>query len=264
MSIKYQSHTCMFNRFALFSILSVFPLISIAIVNMDALHFDEKQDSFNAAGDLMINGTSGNSDSSTAKLDAQFNWNSQKSINLAIFGYQYGKSNNVRSVNKAFMHYRYIYQLTDTMDWEIFGQLETNEFTRLSYRGLIGTGARFSLAKSGRHMAFAGIGGFYTREETEYTRGLTDHGIEAYSRANFYLLSKYKFNSILSFSNVLYYQPRMSRLSDYRALLETKLDFKINKQLNFRINLDIEYDSEPSQSIEKTDITYMTGLSYKY
>ena len=238
--------------------------MTMAIVNMDALHFDDKEDSFNAAVDLLLSGASGNSNSTKATLDAQFSWKAKKSINLAILGYQYAESNDVSIMNKAFIHYRYIYQLTDTMDWELFGQLETNEFTRLSYRGLIGTGARFSLAKSEQHNAFGGVGGFYSREETEYTSGLTDDGVEEFTRANFYILSKYKIKPTISLSNTLYYQPRMSRPSDYRALLETKFDFKINKELSFRLSLDIEHDSEPSQSIKETDISYMTGLLFNF
>ena len=264
LKIKFKSVSYLLNRITLVSILTVVPITSMAIVNMDALHFDDKEDSFYAAVDLMVSGASGNSDSAKASLNTQLNWKAKKSINLVILGYQYGENNGVSNVNKAFIHYRYIYQLTDTMDWELFGQLETNQFTRLSYRGLIGTGLRYLLVKSKVHTAFGGVGGFYSREETDYTSGLTDGGVEEFARANFYLLSKYKINPTLNFSNVLYYQPRISRPSDYRALLETKFDFKINKELSFRLSLDIEHDSEPSQSIKKTDISYMTGLQYNF
>ena len=252
------------NQVAVFFLLSFFPLASIAIVNMDALHFDDKKDSFNASVDLKLSGASGNSDNSKAALDAQFNWNTNKSIHLAILGYQYGETNDVSTLNKSFIHYRYIHQLTNSMDWELFTQLETNEFTRLSYRGLLGAGIRYALASSEEHKAFIGLGGFYSREKTKFTSGLTDHGLEEFSRANFYILSKYKLNSSLDLSNVFYYQPRISRISDYRALLETKLDFKINKELSFRLSLNIEHDSEPSQTIEKTDVSYMTGLLYNF
>ncbi len=236
----------------------------MAIVNMDGLHFDDKKNTFAADLDLTVSGSSGNSNTTKAALNAQFSWKTEKSINLAILGYQYGESNDVRSVNKAFIHYRYIYQLNNTLDWELFGQLETNEFTRLSYRGLLGTGVRYSVAKSEQHHAYLGLGGFYSREEIKFTSGLTDEGTEEYARANFYFLSKYRINSTISFSNVIYYQPRLNRLSDYRALLETKLDFKINENLSFRLSLDVEHDSEPSQTIKSTDISYMSGLKFNF
>ncbi len=243
---------------------SIFSMPAVAIVNMDGLHFDKKEDSFTADLDLAVKGSSGNSQSLAAALNTQLSWISDKSINLAILGYKYGKSNAVLSANKAFIHYRYIYQLNNSMDLELFSQLETNEFTRLSYRGLLGIGLRFSVANSESHHAFLGAGGFYSKEKTEFTTGLTDHGIEEITRANLYFLSKYKVNSTLSFSNAIYYQPRFSRFSDFRALLESKFDFKINKDLSFRLSLDIEHDSQPSQTIKSTDISYMSGLIFSF
>lgn len=260
LSIKFYEFIRMLLGIAIISSLSFYPVITYAIVNMDGIHFDNKEKEFAADLDISISGTSGNSNTQKASLNTQLSWITEKSIHLVILGSQYGENNNVRSVNKSFMHYRYIHQLNNSFDWEMFGQLETNEFTRLSYRGLVGTGVRYSLAKSAKHHAFLGLGGFYSKEKTEITAGLTDDGIEEINRANFYLLSKNQANSHLSFSTALYYQPRLDRAEDFRALLETRFDFKINKELSFRLSLDIEHDSEPSQSIKKTDTSYMTGL----
>lgn len=244
--------------------LVIFPFSVFAIVNMDALHFDKQKDTFSVDFDFTISGASGNSDQTKTALNSQFTWLAEKSINLAVLGYQYGESNNLRSVNKAFVHYRYIHQLKDTMDLELFTQLETNEFTRLSYRGLVGAGLRFSMFNTSSHRAFIGTGLFYSKEKTEFISGLTDGGVEKLSRGNFYFLSKFNITSSISFSNVIYYQPRLSHFSDYRALLESKFDFKINKNLSFRLILDVSHDTEPSQSIESTDISYMSGLKFNF
>lgn len=244
--------------------LSLLPVTTMAIVNMDGLHFDNQEDTFSADVDLSVSGSTGNSTSSKAALNTQLNWIDENSINLAILGYQYGENNNVRNVNKSFIHYRYIHKLNNSIDWELFTQLETNEFTRLSYRGLLGSGIRYSITNSETHRAFLGAGAFHSKEEIEFTQGLTDDGIEEITRANLYFLSKYKITSTMSFSNVIYYQPRLNRLSDYRALLESKLDIKIHKDLTFRLSLDVEHDSEPSQTIKSTDVSYMTGLVIKF
>lgn len=236
----------------------------MAIVNMDGLHFSTEKDTFKASMDLTVSGSSGNSNNSKTAFNTQLSWITEKSINLAIVGYQYGESNTVRNVNKAFVHYRYIHQINNSMDWELFGQVESNEFTRLSYRGLLGVGLRFSVATSKDHNAFLGAGAFHSKEETEVTAGLTDDGVEELTRANFYLLSKYKVTPSTSFSNVIYYQPRISQLKDFRALLESKFDFKINDKLKFRLSLDVEHDSLPSQSIKSTDVSYMTGLVFSF
>ena len=150
------------------------------------------------------------------------------------------------------------------MDLELFSQFEQNEFTRLSYRALLGSGLRFSIFKSPHHRAYLGAGAFYSKERIEFISGLTDDGVEKFTRANFYFLSKYKITPTLSFSNGIYYQPRISEFSDYRALLESKFDIKLTKNLSFRLSLDISHDSNPSQTIKSTDISYMSGLKYKF
>ena len=242
----------------------IFPNVTLAIVNMDALHFDKEKDTFSTDLDLAISGSSGNSDRTKASMNGQFTWVSEKSINLAVLGYQYGQSNNIKSVNKSFIHYRYIYELNNNVDLEIFTQFEQNEFTRLSYRGLLGSGLRFSVLNTENHHSFIGFGAFYSKERIEFISGLTDDGIEKLTRANIYFLSKYEINPLLSISNVVYYQPSFSRFSDYRALLESKLDFKINQNLSFRLSFDVSYDSEPSQTIKNTDISYMSGLKFNF
>ena len=264
MKNKYNPVFAIVNRFSFVSLLLLFPALSMAIVNMDGLHFSKAEETFKTDLDLTVSGSSGNTDRAKAALNAQFSWQYKKSIHLAILGYQRGESNNVRSLNKAFSHYRYIYQLNETMDLELFTQLEQNEFTRLSYRGLLGSGVRFSIGKSEQHHAFLGIGAFHSKEKTEFILGLTDHGVEEFVRANFYFLSKYKFKPTINFSNAIYYQPRLNQFSDYRALLKTKLDFKINSSLSFRLSLDIEHDSEPSQTIKSTDVSYMSGLKFNF
>lgn len=252
------------NRVILLMALSACSFNAVAIVNMDGIHFDHQAKVFTADLDLSVSGSSGNSETSKTEFNSQLSWITKKSINLVILGYQYGESDSVRSINKSFIHYRYIHQLNNDYDWELFAQLEKNEFTRLSYRGLLGTGLRYSLARSEQHHAFLGFGVFHSKEKTAQTTGLTDEGVEEFARANFYLLSKYKVKPSISFSNAIYYQPRISRSSDYRALLESKFDFKINEKLSFRLKLNVEHDSEPSQSIKSTDVSYLTGLAFSF
>jgi putative salt-induced outer membrane protein YdiY len=231
---------------------------------MDGIHFDNQGEAFSADLDLSISGTTGNSDTSKTTFNTQLSWITEKSINLAIVGYQYGESNSVTNVNKAFVHYRYIHKINSNYDWEVFTQLEENEFTRLSYRALLGTGLRYSLARTEQHHAFLGLGAFHSKEEIEQTSGLTDDGVEEFNRANIYFLSKYKVKPSINFSTAIYYQPRLDRFSDYRALLESKFDFKLNEDLSFRLKFDVEHDSEPSQSIKSTDVNYMTGLVFSF
>jgi len=256
-------HACFTSRIIVFFVLFQ-PVTTMAIVNMDSLHFSDTVERFASDIDLTVSDASGNTDSFNMALNSQFSWISTKSINLAILGHEYGETNGLRNINKTFVHYRNINSIEHDLDWEVFTQLEKNEFTRLSYRGLAGVGLRYSVFKSEMHHAYLGAGGFYSAEKTEFTQGLTDHGKEERARANFYYFSKYKISDNLSFSSALYYQPDVSYFSDFRALLDSKLDFTMHKNMHFRLTLEVEHDSKPSQTVERTDIQYMTGIKYHF
>ena len=232
---------------------------------MDGLHFGaEQKQGLSGDVEILFSGTSGNSDTTTTSLDTQINWIESRYINLFLAGYKYGKANGVQNADNAFGHYRHIHNINATMDWEGFAQLEQNEFTRLSYRGLLGGGMRFAIGDTSSHKGFLGLGAFYSKEKIQYRISLTDDGTYSQTRGNFYVLSRYKGTPTISWSNAIYYQPRLNEVSDYRALLQSKLDFKINHKLNFRVSLDIAHDSKPSQSIEKTDTSYSTGLNWSF
>lgn len=258
MKIK-KNHLSKINTIAT-SLLLLTPLSAAAIVNMDGLHFKNSEKEFTADLDFKVTGSTGNSKNSNIALDGQLSWTKENHINLAIFGSQYGKSNNIESTNKSFAHFRHIHKITSDYDWELFTQVEKNKFTRLTYRGLLGAGLRHNIFASADHNAYLGAGAFYTKEKIEYIAGLTDDGTDTYTRANFYFLSKYKITSNIDITNALYYQPRINEFSDYRALLQSKFDFKLSTNLKLRLSIDIEHDSEPSQTIEKTDTSYLTGL----
>ena len=247
-----------------FCFLFMFSFQSHGIVNMNGLHFNKNADKFSADVDLLFTGSSGNSDSSTTAINSQFSWVTDKNINLFMFGTKEGASNGLRNINKAFSHYRYIQNISNTIDWEVFAQVERNEFTRLSSRRLLGAGMRFNISNDQNHHGFLGIGVFNSREEIEFKVGYSDDGIEELTRFNFYLLSKFKVKPSVEFSNTIYYQPDGNKFSDFRALLQSKLDFSISKKLSFRISLDAEFDSVPSETIKKGDMSYTAGFKYSY
>ena len=238
---------------------------SQAIVNMDGLLFGaEQRQGLSANVEVLFSGTSGNSDTTTSALNAQVNWVQAHDINLLLLGYKYGKANGVQNADNAFGRLRHIHNINKSLDWEVFAQLEQNQFTRLSYRGLLGGDLRFGVGNTSTHKGFLGIGSFYSKEKIQYRTGLTDDGTYEKTRGNFYFLSRYKATPTIKWSNAVYYQPRVNQLSDYRALLQSKLDFKINHSLSFRVSLDIAHDSEPSQTIKKTDTSYSTGLKWSF
>ncbi|MDH5407968.1 MAG: DUF481 domain-containing protein [Gammaproteobacteria bacterium] len=235
-----------------------------AIVNMDDLHFKGKKEPFSGSVSLAASSVSGNTDQSSVNLSTQVQWNREEYINLIVLGYAYGKSNGERNVKNSFIHTRHVHQLSESLDYELYAQLEENEFTRLNYRGLYGAGLRIPFWGSKSHIAFLGLGGFHEVEKiSDSGGGSSDGEIHQTERWNFYLMSRYKGDTV-KFSNTLYWQPRMGDFPDRRGLFVSLLKVKANKDLYMTLKFEVAHDSLPPAGVEETDKRVKTGFEYEF
>lgn len=236
-----------------------------AIVNIENMRVGTPEPGYSGNIDLGISGKSGNSDKSEIALDSRLQHYQDKITDFVVFSYDYGEANNQRNANATFLHGRHVVQFQPRRAWEAFVQAEQDEFTRLSLRALAGAGLRFTLAEKQNQIGlYLGVGAFYSRETLEYRPGLTDHGSENFGRASFYLSYKHQLNAQVSLASTTYLQPRLDDGDDYRALEQASLAVKMSDDLSLKLSLDISHDSQPPQTVEKTDVSYMTGVSYRF
>ena len=240
-------------------------LPAAAIVNVEGMRVGQPELGFSGNIDLSISGKRGNTDKDEYGLDARIQNSSDTTTYFVVASYDYGEVSDVSNTNKTFIHARHVEQFQPDKAWEAFVQAEENEFARLSFRGLIGVGMRFTLAETAERLGlYLGAGAFWSRETLDQRAGLTDHGTESFARANLYLVYKHKLNSQLSLVSTTYYQPRLSETSDFRALEQAGLAVKMTDNLSLKLSLDVAHDSRPPQSIDKTDTSYNTSLSYHF
>ena len=236
-----------------------------AIVNLESLHFEKQKNGFEGMVNLSLNGSTGNTENNRTKFDAGLRLTNDQTNNYLLMSYEYGESFGQKNSDKSFIHLRHINKTESIADWEVFTQAESNTFSRLSLRWLLGAGLRFKLGKKNPGKTFiVGLGGFYSVEELEKRTGLTDDGTETLWRANSYVLFRYKINDTVRFANTLYYQPRLSDTQDYRLLEQATLTVNLSDQLDLTLSLDISHDSQPPQLVEKTDTSYLTGITYRF
>ena len=238
-----------------------------AIVNVETLRIDpdKKQTGFDGLFTLDISGNNGNTQNARTGLGAQLKWYHPESTDLLIMDYAYGESSDVKDTDKSFLHYRHVWYLDDILSWEAFAQLQTDEFTRLKLRSLVGTGARFRLLReSEKHTAYLGLGLMRSREKLDELLGTTDEQTEYATRVNLYQVYQYRISEHSRLVNMVYYQPEVTEFSDYRLLEQLALKVDINDRLSLKVSLDIAHDSQPPQSIESTDTSYNTGLEYRF
>jgi putative salt-induced outer membrane protein YdiY len=236
-----------------------------AIVNVENMRVGTPEPGYSGNIDLSISGNNGNTNTSDVALDGRLEHYRDKVTDFVVVSYDYGESNNQRNANSSFAHGRHIVQYRPRRAWEAYVQAERDEFTRLSFRGLLGAGLRFTLAEQPDRIGlYLGAGGYYTRETLEYRPGLTDDGTDNYGRASFYLSYKHKVNPQVSVISTTYYQPRLGDSGDFRALEQASLGVKMNDHLSLKLSLDVRHDSRPPQTVKKTDVSYHTGLSYQF
>jgi putative salt-induced outer membrane protein YdiY len=236
-----------------------------AIVNIESMRTGEPPSGYSGAVNLSVDGESGNTDKLGANVGARLQWHGGAVTNFAIFRYAYAETSGIQDTNKLLFHARHIRRITARTAYEGFVQAERNKFARLSFRGLIGGGARLTLSKKPDVKSLhLGIGGFYSRETLENKAGATDNGSQNIWRLNSYINYLHHLNDQVSILSTTYYQPTVEDFGDYRLLEEASLSVKMTDTLSLNLSLDLTHDSKPPQGVKKTDTTYSSGIEYNF
>jgi putative salt-induced outer membrane protein YdiY len=226
---------------------------------------NDKAVAFAGQLNLAVSGKNGNTRNFKAGLGGRLQWFETDYTRFIVLNHEYGESADVQDTDKSFLHLRHIEYYSDALAWELFAQLERNEFTRLSLRALAGAGVRWTLLQQPVNHAFdLGLGAFYSAEELDETPGTTDGGRDNVTRGNIYLVYKYKISDNARLTNTAYYQPSIEEASDYRLLDQFGLQVDLNASLTLNISIDVAKDNQPPQNIKATDASYTTSLGYKF
>lgn len=239
----------------------------MAIVSIENMHVssEKKESGFDAKVTLDINGKNGNTKKIKAGFGSRLQWYEKNSTRFIVLNYERGESAGVSDAEKGFVHFRNIWYRTVFLSWEIFSQLESNKFTRLTLRALLGGGVRLKLiSDSKNHAAYLGLGAFRSKEKLDEKLGTTDAGVDYENRANLYLAYKFKITRHSRLINTLFYQPDINEISDYRLLEQFALQVDINKRFAFKLSIDVTHDNQPPQNIKNTDTSYNTGFEYRF
>jgi putative salt-induced outer membrane protein YdiY len=250
---------------AAFPVLLGYAARAQAIVNMESLHLQAPKPGFNGFVELDASGATGNTNKTDLALGGRLEWNRERHTTFLVGNVNYGRASGTTNTDNSFLHLRHIYQSTDLLAWEGFGQLQRDRFARLSLRRLVGGGARFTLTQRTADSAeFLGTGAFYEWEDLTAKSGTTDETRTHKWRGNLYWVVKRRFHEGVHGVNSLYYQPNLRQLHDYRALDAAELKVDLTEVVALKIRLSVAYDSEPPQTVKQTDVTYYTGLSWAF
>ena len=237
----------------------VFSQIAYAIVDVESLRDRAGNETgYSSSGNLQASGASGNSDRADVSFSALLQYLGNGFSNLFVIGSEYGEISGNRSADEQLIHFRHTRALTKRSDWEVFSQLQQNEFTRLEERTLLGSGIRLGLGDHLDSRLYLGLGAFYesTRNENESAREM--------GRSNIYVSHRKKTSKDISFITTAYLQNKLDDPDDQRAIGSFSMSIPATENLDFTISVNVEHDSRSPIGVEKTDWTYKTGFGWKF
>ena len=103
----------------------------------------------------------------------------------------------------------------------------------------------------------AGIGVMFEEEK------LVSKRPEKTLRSTNYINGKWAINQLL-LSSVVYFQPKLDRLSDFRLTNSNSLVVNLSKSASLIISLQCRYDSRPNTPVKKYDIELSNGIALTF
>ena len=205
----------------------------------------------------------GNSDvdNYSAGLRAQYDNNSSYVI-WSDFVFDYGKASGTTNTNKTYSHLRFVHTLTEnkSINYELFVQSETNDFTNVEHRYLAGGGLRYHNNMKEYGSLFFGLGGF--GEDIKYISSINPR--EHNTRINSYISYTKKFDKKSKLSYVMYYQPKVDDFGDYIFSNGLEMTILVYEKLYLSFVVYYDVDSAPAIGVGKEDFTQKTSFIYKF
>ncbi len=176
---------------------------------------------------------------------------------------EYKEGNSRIITNKGFLHYRFIHKKLLFLNPEFFTQLEYDDFLLIEHRELFGAGIRIDIANysnidSVTNIDFdIGLGIMQEYEKYKISDPDKSDLIRSTNFVSFFL----NFNKYSNFNLVIYYQPALNNLDDYRMLGEMKLSLPIFNGFSFYTQLNYRYDNHPLPNLKYYTFGMNNGFS---
>jgi len=163
-------------------------------------------------------------------------------------------------VNKGFGHLRMTKMISSKLFFEIFTQFGFNDFLLMKDRKLAGSGLRYKMVSNDRMNTFLGIG--LMQENEIYD--MVNEPEKKLLRSSNYLRWNINIAENTELYNTVYYQFSSSDINDYRLLYDGSIDFSVNENLSFFIELNYRYDNDPHGNMGKSYVQLNNGIEFTF
>ena len=163
-------------------------------------------------------------------------------------------------VNKGFGHLRMTKMISSKLFFEVFTQIGFNDFLLMKDRKLAGSGLRYKMVSNDRMNTFLGIG--LMQENEIYD--MVNEPEKKLLRSTNYLRWNINISENTELYNTVYYQFSSSDINDYRLLYDGSIDFSVNENLSFFIELNYRYDNDPHGNMGKSYVQLNNGIEFTF
>ena len=163
-------------------------------------------------------------------------------------------------LNRGFSHLRFTKSIISNLDIELFFQAGFNDFILIKDRKLFGSGLRKNIVQMETIKSFLGFG--FMQEKEIYD--LKQNFEQLLLRQTSYSTILYQISEDIYLNNILYFQPSIKDINDFRLLLENELQFKINKAFRINVNINYRFDNDPHGDSKKSYFQINNGFEFDF
>lgn len=166
--------------------------------------------------------------------------------------YEYGASADQAFKDAKYAHLRHTYMVWKHIGVEEFVQTQSREFNDLKLRQLFGVGSRFEM-KSDMLVFALGTGAMLEYEDLAHSSST-----EWVIRSTNYVSARHKLgekDSPLQAYAIVYVQPLISRMEDFRVLADIGLEYRVFDILSIVNSFNALYDTQPPIGVGRFDLS---------
>ena len=240
------------------------PRTAAGQVNIEVVRRRVEDKPFLATIEASFTGRMGNIRNSVFSASALAGFNASAHRGFVQGTLDYWENAGVPTVARAFVHGRYNYKLGPIVFADLFGQVQSDRFQRLTYRALFGLGPRFVLFDDDDFDVNLGTSYMFEHEELNVPAGFTFPAVREANRWNNYLSVGYRVGELTEMVATLYVQPRLDDFGDNRMLGEASLLLKVTKVVVARMGVLYRFQSRPPPLVVETDLEVRNSLGLSF
>lgn len=227
------------------------------VVNIEEKRFTKNEKKLQGNIDLSVNFIKSTSDIIQGNNKLRLQYYKDRTTYLFFNDISLMQVDTQSYLNSGFQHLRYNYDFDN--NWliaEAFTQIQYNKIQKLQRRFLWGAGGRYRMLDTTNVSLYAGTSVMYEFEL------LLEEDYSDMFRLNSYLSARIKIKDNLSFTHITYYQPSLTKFSDYRISSETSMSIKISKKILYKVAFNYAFDSNPPKDIQNLFYIINNGVSF--